>query len=145
MSELYNKEILRWSTRLTAEKSLPDAQAHAQKTSRICGSRLTVDVRFEGGVIVDYAQDVKACALGQASAAIVAAGAVGLDEASFTDLKTRFVHMLDTGEADFPTNWADLAILAPVFEHPARRGSVMLPFECLEDIFNQQTKLGLSA
>lgn len=145
MSELYNKEILRWSTRLTAEKSLPNPHAHARKTSRICGSRLTVDARFDKGVIAEFAQEVKACALGQASAAIVAAGVKGLDETGFMELKTRFEHMLDTGEANFPDAWADLAILAPVHEHPARRGSVMLPFDCLQDVFSQQEKLGLSA
>lgn len=145
MSELYNKEILRWTTRLTARTSLDEPHATSVQTSRICGSRLTISVCFRGGLISDFAQEVKACALGQASAAIVANGIIGMDRVAFNALRQQFVRMLDTGEADFEPTWSDLALLAPVYEHSARRGSVMLPFDCLEDVFNQYHELGHSA
>lgn len=105
------------------------------KTSRVCGSRISVDAKLSRGVIASFGQEVKACALGQASAAIVGQNVVGLTEGELLDVAERFRHMVKTGEADFPKKWSDLALLAPVTDHPGRHGSVMLPFECLEGVF----------
>jgi NifU-like protein involved in Fe-S cluster formation len=135
MTELYNTDILRWTTRIPHPERLAVADATVVKTSRICGSRISVDARVSGGVITDFGQEVKACALGQAAAAIVGQHVIGLTAAELDDIAARFRHMVRTGEADFPEKWADLALLAPVWEHPGRHGSVMLPFECLEGVF----------
>lgn len=111
------------------------ADVTVTKTSRICGSRINADAHIALGRIQTFGWEVKACALGQATAAIVGQHVVGLDEAELSDIATRFRHMVKTGKADFPQKWADLAILAPVQDHPGRHGSVMLPFEVLEGIF----------
>ncbi|WP_262694281.1 iron-sulfur cluster assembly scaffold protein [Kordiimonas aquimaris] len=139
MSELYNKDILRWTTRIPHHTRLQPADVSVVKTSRICGSQLTLDVCFADDQITMFGQQVKACALGQASAAIVGQHIIGLTASELADINVRFTAMVETGVADFPDKWADLSLLAPVHEHPGRRGSVMLPFECLEAVFRQAT------
>ena len=137
MSELYNKDILRWTTRIPNHVRLDAADVSVVKASRICGSQLTLDVCFEDGEVVAFGQQVKACALGQASAAIVGQHIMGLTAAELEGIAAQFRIMVETGVANFPEKWSDLALLAPVHEHPGRRGSVMLPFECLEAVFKE--------
>lgn len=137
MTELYSTDILRLTTRIPHTERLSGADVTVVKTSRICGSRITADAMFTDGRISAFGQEVKACALGQATAAIVGKNVLGLSEAELTDIADRFRHMVKTGEVDFPEKWADLGLLAPVKDHPGRHGSVMLPFECLEGIFNE--------
>ncbi len=135
MTELYNTEILRWTTRIPHTKRLLDPEHTIVKTSRICGSRLTIDVELEGGAITRFGQEVRACALGQATAAIFGQNVIGLTADEFADIKSCFETMVETGVPDFPEKWADLARLAPIKDHPGRKGSVMLPFECLAVVF----------
>ncbi|MBL4790773.1 MAG: iron-sulfur cluster assembly scaffold protein [Kordiimonadaceae bacterium] len=143
MTELYNTDILRWTTRIPHTERLARADVTVTKTSRICGSRISVDATLSSdGKITAYGQEVKACALGQASAAIVGQHALGLGADELDDIAERFRTMVHTGKVDFPEKWQDLALLAPVFDHPGRRGSVMLPFECLEGVFAAEAKTG---
>lgn len=135
MTELYTTEILRWTTRIPNPERLKNPSISVTKTSRICGSRLSLDVHLDGDAIVDFGQDVKACALGQASAAIVGKNIIGLTKAEFLEIEQRFRRMVQTGEADFPEKWSNLSLLAPVYEHPGRHGSVLLPFDCLSTVF----------
>ena len=137
MTELYNTDILRWTTRIPHTERLIGADVTVTKTSRVCGSRISADAVVSRGSISAFGQDVKACALGQASAAIVGQNVLGLTSEELADIAERFRTMVRTGDADFPEKWADLALLAPVVDHPGRHGSVMLPFECLEAIFSE--------
>lgn len=135
MSELYNTDILRLTTRIPHQKRLEAPDVTVVKTSRICGSRLTADAVVQKGVITAFGQEVKACALGQAAAAIVGEHAVGLTESELSQAADRFRAMVKSGDTDFPEKWSKLALLAPVKDHPGRHGSVMLPFQVLEQIF----------
>jgi len=135
MSELYNTDILRLTTRIPHQSRLEAPDATVVKTSRICGSRLTADAVVQKGVITAFGQEVKACALGQAAAAIVGEHAVGLTESELLDIAERFRAMVKTGDINFPEKWSKLALLVPVKDHPGRHGSVMLPFEVLEQVF----------
>ena len=137
MTELYSTDILRWTTRIPHTERLEGADCTAIKTSRICGSRITADAMFTDGRISAFGQEVKACALGQASAAIVGQNVLGLGKEELSDIATRFRHMVKTGEVDFPEKWQNLSLLAPVKDHPGRHGSVMLPFEVLEALFSE--------
>lgn len=92
-------------------------------------------MELAGGAIARFGQEVRACALGQATAAIFGQHVIGLSADEFADIKSRFETMVETGKADFPEKWQDLALLAPVKDHPGRKGSVMLPFECLAVVF----------
>jgi NifU-like protein involved in Fe-S cluster formation len=137
MTQLYNSDILRWTTRIAHTVRLQDADVTIVKTSRVCGSRITVDAVLTGGVISAFGQEVKACALGQASAAIVSQNVIGLGKDELANIAARFRTMVKTGVVDFPEKWADLALLAPVADHPGRHGSVLLPFDCLEGVFKE--------
>lgn len=140
MSELYNTEILRLTTQIPHQTRLVSPDTTVVKTSRVCGSRLSADACVQNGVIIAFGQEVKACALGQASAAIVGEQVIGLTEAELCDIAARFRYMVKTGEVDFPEKWQKLALLAPVKDHPGRQGSVILPFEVLEQIFANCSK-----
>lgn len=142
MADVYTTEILRWSTRIPHTVRLEGADVTVVKTSRVCGSRITADAIVADGYISAYGQEVKACALGQASAAIIGQNILGLGAVELADIARRFRTMVKTGEADFPEKWADLALLAPVKDHPGRHGSVMLPFETLEGIFKESLPEG---
>ncbi len=135
MTELYNTDILRLTTQIPHLTRLEAPDATVVKTSRVCGSRLSADACVQNGVITAFGQEVKACALGQAAAAIVGEQALGLGEAELRSVAEQFRHMIKTGEATFPEKWQKLSLLAPVKDHPGRQGSVMLPFEVLEQIF----------
>lgn len=144
MSELYNTDILRLTTRIPHQVRLEAPDVTVVKTSRICGSRVTADAVVKKGVITAFGQEVKACALGQAAAAIVGEHAVGLAEQELADIAGRFRAMVKTGDADFPEKWSKLSLLAPVKDHPGRHGSVMLPFEVLEQIFSDAANASTS-
>ncbi len=135
MTELYNTDILRWTTRIPLTDRLEGDVLHVTKTSRICGSRINADAVVEDGIITAFGQEVKACALGQASAAIVGQNIIGLSASELEEIADKFRHMVKTGDAIFPDKWKDLALLAPVKDHPGRHGSVILPFETLEGVF----------
>ncbi|UTW55964.1 iron-sulfur cluster assembly scaffold protein [Kordiimonas sp. SCSIO 12610] len=135
MSELYTTDILRWTTRIPHLGRLDEPGQTVVKTSRICGSRLTIDIDLSAGKVIKFAQEVKACALGQATAAIVGQNVIGLTKDEFSDIRDRFRKMIAGDEVEFPEKWSDLNLLRPVQNHPGRKGSVMLPFECLSEIF----------
>jgi NifU-like protein involved in Fe-S cluster formation len=105
----------------------PDASA--EKVSKLCGSRITVDVTLKDGRIADYAQDVKACALGQAAAAIMGEHAVGASVEEIESARAALRAMLKDGAPAPEGRFADLAMLAPVKDYPPRHVSTMLAFE----------------
>lgn len=140
MSELYNKSILRWAAHIPRTERLDNPDATISRTSRICGSKLTADFVFDGDRIADYGQEVKACALGQATSAIVASKVIGLTEAEFAPVAQQFAAMIKDGGPPPDGEWSELAILEPVREHKSRHGSVMLPFEVIMEAFRANRK-----
>ncbi|MDX2264820.1 MAG: iron-sulfur cluster assembly scaffold protein [Hyphomicrobiales bacterium] len=108
----------------------PDASATAQ--SKLCGSVVTVDVRMADGVVVDYAQDVHACLLGQCSAAVMGANIVGSTPEELRQVGGQMRRML-RGEGPAPGGrWADLAVLESVRDYKARHASTLLAFDAVE-------------
>jgi NifU-like protein involved in Fe-S cluster formation len=103
--------------------------ASVEKIAKLCGSRVVVDVRVEDGRVSDFAQDVKACALGQAAAAVLGAHVMG---ASLAELETAHLQlraMLKDGASPPEGRFSGLALLEPVKAYPARHASTMLAFE----------------
>lgn len=130
---LYNNEILRLATAIPHQHRLEDPQASVERRSPVCGSRVTVDVRVDAtGRIVALGQEVRACALGQASASLMAAHALGrsVDElVAARDTLTAFL----AGDRDDPGDWPGLAIFAPARPYPARHASIRLAFEAVAE------------
>ena len=138
IDDVYSAKVLALAANLPHLGRLESPEGSAEKTSRLCGSRVTVDVGLDpGGRIDRFAQDVKACALGQASAAILGAGAIGASEADLELATEAFRSMLKTGGPPPQGRFSDLAMLAPVKDYPARHASTLLAFEAALEAVRQ--------
>jgi NifU-like protein involved in Fe-S cluster formation len=126
---LYSRDILRLAASIPHHHRLDHPQARVEKSSPVCGSRVTVDVVLDAeGRIVALGQEVKACALGQASAALMGAHAFGrtqADLAAAADALGRFL----AGEIDDPGDWPGLAVFVEARRFPARHASILLAFQ----------------
>ena len=129
MSEtLYNTAILRLAA-TPGPPRLEAPQGSAVKVSPVCGSRVTTDVDLDaGGRIVALGQEVRACALGQAAATLVAGHAIGRSEAEVVSARDDLAAFLK-GEAETPGDWPGLEVFAPARPHRARHASILLAFD----------------
>lgn len=132
LNEIYNRRILELAGsiprlgRLTA----PDASATAH--SKLCGSTVTIDLKMDGDTVSDFAHEVKACALGQASSSIMARHVVGSNATELRALREQVRRMLkENGSPPTEGKWADLAVLEPVRDYKARHASTMLTFDAV--------------
>jgi len=134
---LYTKDILRLAAGIPHLGLLDDADFCVTKTRPICGSRVKVSVALSQGHIAASGPEVRACALGQASAAIVGGSVIGEPLESFPPLFTGMQAFLK-GEAPHPEGpWSQTHIFAPARQHRARHASILLPFEALAEIARQ--------
>ena len=137
IDELYSARVLKLAANLPHLGRLPDPQGSAEKVSKLCGSRVVVDVALEGGLVSRFAQDVKACALGQASAAVLGARVLGASLAEIELARDQFRAMLKAGGPPPDGRFSDLSMLAPVKDYPARHASTLLAFEAATDAVRQ--------
>jgi NifU-like protein involved in Fe-S cluster formation len=113
----------------------PDATATAH--SRLCGSTVKVDLKMDGPVVTDFAHDVKACALGQASSSIMASHVVGSTASELRELREAVRKMLKENGRPPQGKWADIALLEPVRDYKARHASTLLTFDAVVDAIGQ--------
>ena len=130
---LYNSEILRLAASIPHATRLVAPQASAQRTSPICGSRVTVDLALDsGGHVISFGQEVRACALGQASASILGRHILGETAQSLGEARDLLKDWLK-GDGPLPdalaTRFPELALFLPARAHPARHPSILLAFE----------------
>ncbi len=129
IDDLYSAKLLKLAANMPRAGRLPTPDASSEKIAKLRGSRVTVDVVVEGDRVADFAQDVKACALGQASASVLGEHVLGASLAEIEMARDQFRAMLKQG-ADAPVGrFADLSMLAPVKDYPARHASTLLAFE----------------
>jgi len=132
-SALYSKDILRLATSIPHLGRLTDPQGTSERRSPLCGSRITVDVVMDaGGHILEIGQIVSACALGQASAAIMGQGAVGRSAIDLNAARDALTAWL-AGEGALPDGWPGLEVFEPALGHVARHGAIRLPFEAVAE------------
>ena len=129
LNDIYNQRILELAGNIPRLGRLPSPQATSRQHSKLCGSTVTVDLTLQGGRVAEYAQDVKACALGQAAASIVGRHVVGATPAELREVRDRVKAMLKDGGGPPEGTWADAAILEPVRDFRARHASTLLAFE----------------
>ena len=129
LNDIYNQRILELAGNIPRLGRLPAAQASARAHSKLCGSTVTVDLMMADGRVSDYAQDVKACALGQAAAAIVGRHVIGATAAELRAVRDRVRAMLKQDGAPPDGAWAEAAVLEPVRDFKARHASTLLAFE----------------
>jgi NifU-like protein involved in Fe-S cluster formation len=129
IDDLYSAKLLKLAANMPHLGRLPEPHASSEKVAKLCGSRVVVDVTVEGDRVAQFAQDVKACALGQASAAVLGASVLGASLSEIEMARDQFRAMLKQG-ADAPNGrFSDLSMLAPVKDYPARHASTLLAFE----------------
>jgi NifU-like protein involved in Fe-S cluster formation len=131
IDDLYSAKVLALAANLPRLGRLADAEGSAEKVSKLCGSRVTVDVKLDGDRVADFAQEVKACALGQASASVLGREAIGASVHELESARDQFRAMLKAGGPAPDGRFADLAMLAPVKDYPARHASTLLAFEAV--------------
>jgi NifU-like protein involved in Fe-S cluster formation len=137
LNDIYNKRILELAAEIPRLGRLPTPQASATAHSKLCGSTVTVDLALRDGKVVDFAHDVKACALGQASSSIMARNIVGSTPEELRDLRQTVRRMLKENGAPPEGKWEDVAVLEPVRDYKARHASTLLTFDAVVDAIEQ--------
>ncbi|HEY1604551.1 MAG TPA: iron-sulfur cluster assembly scaffold protein [Allosphingosinicella sp.] len=126
---LYSRDILRLAASIPHLGRLDRPQARVEKSSPVCGSRVAVELALDGeGRIAALGQEVKACALGQASAALMGAHALGRTGAELAEAGVALAAYLSGSRGD-PGEWPGLEIFAEARRFPARHASILLAFE----------------
>lgn len=129
IDDLYSSRILALAANMPRAGRLAAPQASAEKVAKLCGSRIIVDLVLTEGLVSDFAQEVQACALGQASAAILGANIIGATVDDIRQARDGLRAMLKAAGSAPEGRFADLGVLAPVRDYPARHASTLLAFE----------------
>jgi NifU-like protein involved in Fe-S cluster formation len=137
LNEIYNKRILELAADIPRIGRLPQPDATATAHSKLCGSTVTVDLKTEGDVVADFAHEVKACALGQASSSVMARYVIGSTAKELRAVREAMRRMLKENGAPPEGKWADLRVLEPVRDYKARHASTMLTFDAVVSALDQ--------
>jgi NifU-like protein involved in Fe-S cluster formation len=137
ISDVYNTKILGYAGNIPRIGRLDRPDASATAHSKLCGSTVTVDIRMEKDIVVDFAHDVKACALGQASSSIMASHVVGSSAAELRKVREEMRAMLKENAAPPTGRFEELKFLEPVRDFKARHASTMLTFDAVVDAIGQ--------
>ncbi len=138
LNDIYNKKIIELAGNIPRLGRLANPDASATAHSKLCGSTVKIDLSMKDGVVTDFAHDVKACALGQASSSIMARHIIGSNAQELRDLRDTVIKMLkENGAPPSGGKWADIAVLEPVRDYKARHASTLLTFDAVVDAVNQ--------
>jgi NifU-like protein involved in Fe-S cluster formation len=137
LDDIYNAKILEFAGNIPRIGRLEHPDASAKAHSKLCGSTVVVDLSVKDGVVTDFAHDVKACALGQASASIMARNIIGATSAELRDVQKTMRAMLKEGGEPPTGRFEDLKFLEPVREYKARHASTLLTFDAVVDALDQ--------
>lgn len=140
INDVYNAKILGFAGNIQRIGRLGEPDATATAHSKLCGSTVTVDIRMDGDVVTDFAHDVKACALGQASSSIMAQHVVGATAAELRAVRETMLKMLKDNGTPPSGRFEDLKYLEPVRDYKARHASTMLTFDAVVDAIAQVEK-----
>ena len=131
LNDVYNARILDLAGNIPRIGRLPSPDASATAHSKLCGSTVTIDLKMDGDTVTDFAHDVRACALGQASSSIMARHVVGATAAELRDIREQMYKMLKENGPAPSGKWADLEVLEPVRDYKARHASTLLTFDAV--------------
>jgi len=129
--KLYSARILGLAADIPHLGRLPHPQGSARRRSPLCGSTITADVVVQDGRITDFAQDVKACALGQASAAVLGQVALGRSLPELEAAREALRAMLKEGGPVPPAPFDGYEVLLPARDYKNRHASIMLALEAV--------------
>ncbi|TDK38639.1 iron-sulfur cluster assembly scaffold protein [Rhizobium deserti] len=137
MEDIYNTKILEFAGNIALTGAMPNAQAVAEKHSKLCGSKVRVYVKMDEGVVTDFSHEVRACALGQASSSIMARHVLGASADEIRKARDEMVAMLKEGGEGPTGRFEEMRYLKPVKDYKARHPSTMLTFEAVVDAIAQ--------
>lgn len=137
IDDIYNTKILGFAGNIGRLGRLDHPDASATAHSKLCGSTVTIDLKMENGVVTDFAHEVKACALGQASSSIMAEHVVGASAVELRAVREAMLLMLKEGGTPPEGRFDDLKYLEPVRDYKARHASTMLTFDAVVDAIGQ--------
>jgi NifU-like protein involved in Fe-S cluster formation len=130
MIRLYSQRILALAADIPHSGRLESPQVSAKRRSPLCGSTVTVDLALgPNGRIADFRQDVKACALGQASAAVLGRHVIGADRAEIAGARDGLAAMLKSGGPAPDAPFEELAMLEPARDYRNRHASILLAWD----------------
>jgi NifU-like protein involved in Fe-S cluster formation len=137
IDDIYNRRILELAGGIPRLGRLPQPDASATAHSRLCGSTVTVDLKMDGDVVTDFAHEVRACALGQASSSIMARNVVGASAGELREVRGVMQRMLKDNGPPPTGRFAELALLEPVRDYKARHASTLLTFDAVVEAIDQ--------
>lgn len=137
ISDVYNAKILDYAGNIPRIGRLQNPDASATAHSKLCGSTVIVDIRMDKDVVVDFAHDVKACALGQASASIMARHVIGSTSEELRQVREQMKDMLKENGMPPEGKFEELKFLEPVRDYKARHASTMLTFDAVVEAIAQ--------
>src|ERR1700759_1842531 len=137
LNDIYNKRIIELAGNIPRLGRLDAPDASATAHSKLCGSTVKIDLQMDGPVVTDFAHDVKACALGQASSSIMASHVVGCTASELRGLRATVRKMLKENGSPPLGKWAEISVLEPVRDYKARHASPMLTFDGGVDAIGQ--------
>jgi nitrogen fixation protein NifU and related proteins len=128
---IYNAQMLRLAAEAAGAGRLAECDASAEIVNPVCGDRIRVDIRTDGGRIAALGYEVHACVLTQASASLLGRHAVDRTAAEIRDVAEQIEAMLREDSGAPGGDWSDYAALEPVRAHSSRHECVMLPLRAL--------------
>lgn len=137
---LYSRRILALAADIPHLGHLDAPMASARKRAPLCGSVVAVDLDVVDNRVTRFAQDVRACALGQAAAAVVGAHVVGADRATLAAARTGLAEMLAGADTTPTAPFDDLAVLRPASEFRNRHASILLSLDATLEAFDAAAK-----
>lgn len=137
ISDMYNARILDFAGNIAHLGRLDAPDATAKAHSKLCGSTVIVDLKVENGVVTEFAHEVKACALGQATSAVMALHIIGASEAELRTVRNEMIAMLKENGAPPQGRFEDLKFFEPVRDYKARHASTLLTFDAVVDCLDQ--------
>lgn len=137
INDVYNARILALAADIPRLGRLPAPQASARAHSRLCGSTVTIDLVMDGDKVADFAHEVRACALGQASSSLMASHIIGASAQELREVRDTMWKMLRENGPPPTGRWEDFKVLEPVRDYKARHASTMLTFDAVVDAIGQ--------
>ncbi len=137
MDDIYNSKILELAGNIPRAGRLEDADATSEKHSKLCGSRVRVYLKLRDGVVTDFAHEVRACALGQASSSVMGSQVVGATPVEIRQAREDMLAMLKADGEGPSGRFEDMRYLKPVKDYKARHASTMLTFDAVVDALDQ--------
>ena len=138
--KLYSGRILELAADIPHTGRLDAPDASVTRRSPLCGSNITVDLRVEDGRIAEFAQDVRACALGQAAASVVGRNVIGRTREDIGRARDQLEAMLTAGGPPPDAPFDDLEVLVPAREFRNRHKSILLALDATAEAMDQAAK-----